>query len=179
MKLCDIYLGLPHNSEGEVSAYNAVEPGSSPGLGRSSGELEEVMAIHTSILAWRISWSEDHGRLQSMGLQRVSHDWAIKTTKYYYTLQRSFPGGSAVKNPPEMHEMWIWSLSWEDPGVKNDNSYWSGFLALEIWRTVEPGSLQSMRSQELDTTYHHYTLQNYHHNKYSNYSSPYKVTTFF
>ena len=97
MKLCDIYIGLPHNSEGEVSAYNAVEPGSSPGLGRSSGELEEVMAIHTSILAWRISWSEDHGRLQSMGLQRVSHDWAIKTTKYYYTLQRSFPGGSAGK----------------------------------------------------------------------------------
>ena len=121
MKLCDIYIGLPCNSEGEVSACNAVEPGSSPGLGRSSGELEKGMAIHTSILAWRISWSEDHSRLQSMGLQRVRHDWATKTTNYYYTLQRSFPGGSAVKNPSEMHEMWIWSLSWEDPGEGNDN----------------------------------------------------------
>ena len=34
------------------------------------------MATHSSILAWRISWREDPGRLQSMGSQRVGHDWA-------------------------------------------------------------------------------------------------------
>ena len=33
--------------------------------------LEEGMATHSSILAWRIPWTEDSGRLQSMGLQRV------------------------------------------------------------------------------------------------------------
>ena len=35
--------------------------------------LEEEMATHSSILAWRITWTEEPGRLQSMGLQRVGH----------------------------------------------------------------------------------------------------------
>ena len=36
--------------------------------------LEEEMATHSSILAWRIPWTEEPGGLQSMGLQRVRHD---------------------------------------------------------------------------------------------------------
>ena len=36
--------------------------------------LEEEMATHASILAWRIPWTEDPDRLQSMGSQRVGHD---------------------------------------------------------------------------------------------------------
>ena len=36
--------------------------------------LEEEMAIHSSILAWRIPWTKEPGGLQSMGLQRVRHD---------------------------------------------------------------------------------------------------------
>ena len=36
--------------------------------------LEEGMAIHSSILAWRISWTEEPGGLQSMGSQRVGHN---------------------------------------------------------------------------------------------------------
>ena len=36
--------------------------------------LEEGTATHSSILAWRISWTEEPGRLQSMGSQRVGHD---------------------------------------------------------------------------------------------------------
>ena len=36
--------------------------------------LEKGMATHSSILAWRILWTEKPGRLQSMGLQRVRHD---------------------------------------------------------------------------------------------------------
>ena len=38
--------------------------------------LEKEMAIHSSILAWRIPWREDPGGLQSMGLQRVGHHWS-------------------------------------------------------------------------------------------------------
>ena len=38
------------------------------------GLLEKEMATHSSILDWRIPWMEEHGRLQSMGLQRVGHD---------------------------------------------------------------------------------------------------------
>ena len=36
--------------------------------------LEKKKATHSSILAWRIPWTEEPGRLQSMGLQRVGHD---------------------------------------------------------------------------------------------------------
>ena len=36
--------------------------------------LEEGMATHSSILAWRLSWTEEPGGLQSMGSQRVRHD---------------------------------------------------------------------------------------------------------
>ena len=36
--------------------------------------LEKEIAAHSSILAWRILWTEEPGRLQSMGLQRVEHD---------------------------------------------------------------------------------------------------------
>ena len=36
--------------------------------------LEKGMEIHSSVLGWRISWTEDSGGLHSMGLQRVGHD---------------------------------------------------------------------------------------------------------
>ena len=36
--------------------------------------LEKEMATHSSILAWKIPWTEELGGLQSMGLQRVGHD---------------------------------------------------------------------------------------------------------
>ena len=42
-------------------------------LGRED-PMEKVMATHSSILAWRIPWTEEPGRLQSIGLQRVRHD---------------------------------------------------------------------------------------------------------
>ena len=40
--------------------------------------LEKEMATHSSILAWRIPWTEEPGRLQSMGCKRVGHDLATK-----------------------------------------------------------------------------------------------------
>ena len=53
------------------SACIAGDLGSFPGSGRSP---EEGMKIHSSILAWRIPWTEEPGGLQSMGSQRVGHD---------------------------------------------------------------------------------------------------------
>ena len=57
---------------------------------RSLGQedpLEKGMATHSSILAWRISWTEEPGRLQSMGSQRVGHDRATNTfTREYLAL---------------------------------------------------------------------------------------------
>ena len=37
--------------------------------------LEKEMATHSSILAWKIPWMEEPGRLQSIGSQRIRHDW--------------------------------------------------------------------------------------------------------
>ena len=37
------------------------------------------MATYSSILAWNIPWTEELGELQSMGLQRVGHEWATNT----------------------------------------------------------------------------------------------------
>ena len=42
---------------------------------------EKEMATHSSTLVWKISWMEEPGRLQSMGSQRVWHDWATKKKK--------------------------------------------------------------------------------------------------
>ena len=41
--------------------------------------LEMETATHSSILAWRIPWTEEPGRLQSVGSQRAGHDWVTKT----------------------------------------------------------------------------------------------------
>ena len=41
--------------------------------------LEKGMTTRSSILAWRIPWTEESGELQSMGSQRVRHDWATNT----------------------------------------------------------------------------------------------------
>ena len=43
-------------------------------LGRED-PLENDVATHSSIFSWRIPWTEEPGGLQSMGLQRVGHDW--------------------------------------------------------------------------------------------------------
>ena len=43
---------------------------------------EKVMAVHSSTLAWKILWTEDRGGLQSMGLQRVRHDWATSLSLF-------------------------------------------------------------------------------------------------
>ena len=64
-------MGLPYSSDGKESACNAEDPGSISGLGTSPGE---EMATHSSILAWRIPWTEGPHGLQSKGLQRVRHD---------------------------------------------------------------------------------------------------------
>ena len=45
--------------------------------------LEKGMATHSIILTWRIPWTEEPGRLQSMGLQRLKHNWAAKTFTFH------------------------------------------------------------------------------------------------
>ena len=44
--------------------------------------LEKEMATHSSTVAWKIPWTEEPGKLQPMGSQRVGHDWATSLTLY-------------------------------------------------------------------------------------------------
>ena len=65
--------GFPGGSVAKKLPAYAGDEGLVPGLGRS---LVEEMATHSSTLAWKITWTEEPGRLQSMGSQGVGHDWA-------------------------------------------------------------------------------------------------------
>ena len=62
--------GFPGGSDGKESSCSVGDPGLIPGLGRS---LEKGIVTRSSILAWRIPWTEEPGGLQSMGLHRVGH----------------------------------------------------------------------------------------------------------
>ena len=61
-----------------------------------------------------------------------------------------FPGGSVVKNPSAMLEMWIQSLCWEDP-LEKEKAPHSSILAWDVQWAEEPGRLQSMGSQKSRT----------------------------
>ena len=62
---------FPGGSDSKQSAHSAGDQGSTPGWGRSPGEGN---GYHSSILVWRIPWTEEPGGLQSMRSQRVGHD---------------------------------------------------------------------------------------------------------
>ena len=51
--------------------------------------LEEEMATHSSILAWEIPWTEESGRVQSMGSQRVGHDRGTNTHTHTHTRRQA------------------------------------------------------------------------------------------
>ena len=59
---------------------------------------EEEMATHSSILAWRIPWTEEPGLLQSMGLRRIKHDLATKQQTQIVTSEAE--SGTALPFPP-------------------------------------------------------------------------------
>ena len=65
------------------------------------------MATHSSILAWRIPWTEETGRLQSVGSESRTELTTIMIVWASLVAQ-------SVKNLPAVQETWVQSLSWED-----------------------------------------------------------------
>ena len=63
-------MGFPDVSDGKESACNVGDSGPVPG---SENTLEKGMATHSSVLAWRISWTEETGELQLTVLQSQTH----------------------------------------------------------------------------------------------------------
>ena len=129
-------LGFPSGSEVKVSASIAGDPGSISGSGRSPGE---GMVTHSSILDWRIPWTEAPGRLQSMGSQRVGHDGATSL---------SLSLVAQMVKSPLAKETWVQSLGQEDP-LEKDMATHSSILAWRVPWTVVPGGLQSTGLQRI------------------------------
>ena len=75
--------------------------------------LEKAMAPHSSTLAWEIPWTEEPGRLQSMGSLRVRHDWATSLSLFTFMHWRRkrqptpvfLPGESQGREPGRLPSM--------------------------------------------------------------------------
>ena len=113
--------------------------------------LENEMATHSRTLAWKIPWMEDPGRLQSIGLQRVRHNWA--TPLFFPQLFSNILQGCVwmthmVKNLLTVQETWVRSLGQEGP-LEEEMATHSSILAWRIPWTEEPSGLQSTGSQRV------------------------------
>ena len=99
--------------------------------------LEEGMATHSSNPAWRITWTEEPGGLQSVGSQRVTHDWS---------------------DFAQMHreETWVQSLGQEDPLEEGKVTH-SSILAWRILWTEEPVQSVELKRAGHDWAHHHWS----------------------
>ena len=103
------------------SGYSSLQPASFKVLGKCRGKdrRRQWHPTPASTLAWKIPWTEEPGRLQSMGLRRVRHDWVTSLsllTFHFHALEKEMATHSSV-------------LAWRTPG------------------TGEPGGLPSMGLQ--------------------------------
>ena len=94
--------------------------------------LEKEMAIHSRTIAWKIPWTEEPGGLQSMGSQRVEHDWVSLTDKHdkynrVYFLRKF---NKLAPIPYTLSAMWPCHFS-----IKN----WSMFLFLFLFLKASVG----------------------------------------
>ena len=137
-------------------------------------EPEKVMAPHSSTLAWKLPWTEEPGRLQSMGWQRVGHDWVTSLSLFTFRHWRRKWKPTPVFLPGES-QGWgslvgccLWShrvrhdwsdlaagvsknkeyLNWENPNGCNVNLplYEASTWILTMNESGRSGSLVSYRS---------------------------------
>ena len=78
--------------------------------------LEKEMATHSNILAWRTPWTEEPGRLQSTGSQRVGHDWATSLSLPWdglpWQLNGKEPACQCRRCQRHRFDPWIGKIPW-------------------------------------------------------------------
>ena len=114
------------------------------------------MATHSSTLAWQIPWTEEPGRLQSMGSRRVGHNWATSLSLFMFMHWRRKWQPTPVFLPGESQgrEAWCAAIygshrvghNWSDlaacHGYKTGQSMWLRILPISPWE----GSMAKSRS---------------------------------
>ena len=95
-----------------------------------------------TLVLWKIPWTGEPVRLQSMRSQRVGHDW-VTSLHFTYVTYRASLVAQMIKNLPAMQETQVWSLGREDT-LKTGKATYSSILAWRITWTDKPGRLQSM-----------------------------------
>jgi len=111
--------------------------------------LQNDMAIHSSVLAWKIPRSEEPGRLQSMGSQRVGHDWAHTVFKDSKTSGKRIPLGKGwwmneacgncryqAKWTERYEETWPSYGHWEHVPISRESTH-------TTWRTLKEAAEQA------------------------------------
>ena len=90
----------------------------------SSASPEKAMAPHCSSLAWKIPWMEKPGRLQSMGLLRVQHDWVTSLSLFTF-----------------MH----WRRKWQPTPVflPGESQGWSSLVGCHLWGRTESDTTEA------------------------------------
>ena len=73
--------------------------------------LEKETAIHSSTIAWKIPWTEEPGRLQSMGPQRVRHDWATSLSLSTFLKWQNYRNEEPVSGCQGMRRELRWDRS--------------------------------------------------------------------
>ena len=93
--------------------------------------LEKEMAIHSSILAWKISRTEEPGRLQSMGSQRVGHDWV---TSLFFSFPIYIMNGLLYSHEEACCQRILtwWSKQSQDVTWKDHKTVWFQMLIVVI-----------------------------------------------
>ena len=103
------------------------------------------MATHSSILPW----TEETGRLQFKGAQRIGQDLATESSQWLSSLSHwASLVAQTVKCLSAMQETRVQSLGWEDP-LEKETAAHSSILAWKIPWTTEPGRLPSMGLQRV------------------------------
>ena len=93
------------------------------------------MATHSSIPACKIPWTNEPGRLQSMGSQSRTQ---LSDEYFQLSVNNTSLVAQTVKNLPAIRETWVQSLGWEDPLEKG----MATCSSIRVWRipwTEEPG----------------------------------------
>ena len=138
--------------------------------------LEEGMTTHSSILAWRIPGTEELGRLQSMRLQRVGHDWSNRAHKCHSHLWGTVANGlctlfqlDAIIPPLQMRKLGQREVNYLVPGyirwrseLGPDPTLWALGLPPKSWvwtrrqqcgpMSTHSGELHSLDSQVPNST---------------------------